>query len=230
MYSAPTHIVAINRSSTLDDGQAALWVEAYREQIRRVADAWGLAPPGVALHEKRHTEEPDPDIAAIYIVDTAGDPDALGYHTAAGRSRFGYVDMTLSRVVDIPSVVFGHELYEMFVDADCDRWVGPYTDGTHVAIEVCDPVQRDYYTVSADFMGAKGRVEIADFVLPAWFDERAIGPYAYSSPVMGPLTDNLGGYHVTERDGVVLASHPVRAKSFGRTFRRLATGRRAEAR
>lgn len=228
MYSPPTHVVAINRSS-LDDGEATLWVEAYREQIRRVADAWGLAPPGLALHERRHTEEPDPSIAALYIVETAGDPDAIGYHTAAGRSRFGYVDMTLSRAMDTPSVVFGHELYEMFADADCNRWAGPYADGTHVAIEICDPVQRDYYTVEAEFLGKRAQVMVADFVLPSWFDPDGTGPYAYITPVMRPLEDAIGGYHVTERDGVVLAK-PARVKSFGRTFRRLAAGRRAEAR
>jgi hypothetical protein len=225
MYSPPTHIVVINKSSTLDDATAALWVEAYRDQIQHVADAWGLSPPGLALYPTGHTEEPDRAIAAIYIVDTAGDPDALGYHTAAGRARFGYVDMTLSRAMDTPSVVFGHELYELFVDADCTRWAGPFADGTHVAIEVCDPVQRNAYGVEAEFLGTAGRVEVADFVLPSWFDENAPGPYAYSTSLMVPLEDAAGGYHVTERAGVRLPSRPAQVKSFGRTLRRLAGGR-----
>jgi hypothetical protein len=223
-YSPPTHIAVLNKSSSLEDREAALWVEAYREQIRRVADAWGLLAPGIALYVRGHHEEPAPDVACLYIVDTAGEPDALGYHTAAGRARFGYVDMTLSRAFDVPSVVFGHELYELFVDADCARWAGPFEDGTHVAVEVCDPVQRDGYTVDVELLGAKGRVAVADFILPAWFDPGAAGPYAYHSPVMGPLIDMPGGYHVTERDGVVLTG-AARVKNFGRTFRRLARGR-----
>jgi hypothetical protein len=223
-YAAPTHIAVINRSRQLADGEVALWLEAYREQIRRVPAAWGLAPPRLALYPSGHAEEPDPAVAAIYIVETAGDPSALGYHTAAGRSRFGYVDMTLSVEQDVPSVVFGHELYELFVDADCARWAGPFADGTHVPIEVCDPVQRDSYAVEAEFMGRRGRVAIADFVLPAWFDEHAAGPYAYHAPVMGPLQDNLGGYHIVERDGAVVTGR-ARVKNFGRTFRRLARGR-----
>lgn len=224
-YAAPTHIAVLNKSSSLDDRAAALWLEAYREQIRRVADAWGLSPPGLALYPRSHTEEPDPSVAALYVVDTAGDPDALGYHTAAGRARFGYVDMTLSRALDTPSVVFGHELYELFVDADVDRWIGPYLDGSHVPIEICDPVQRDAYAVEATFMGTTDRVLVADFVLPSWFDEGGTGPYAYSSPLMHPLEDAVGGYHLVERDGVVLSLARVRVKSYGRTLRRLVGGR-----
>lgn len=219
-YSPPTHVAVINRSA-LPDAVAAPWVEAYREQIRRVADAWGFAPPGLALHGRDHQEEPDPAVAAIYLVNSAGDPNALGYHTAAGRARFGYVDMTLSAAEDIPSVVLGHELYELFVDADCARWAGPFADGTHVAIEVCDPVQRDYYTVEAELFGVRTTVAVSDFVLPSWFDPQGVGPYAYHSPVMGPLEDSVGGYHVTERNGAVVTG-AARVKSYGRTFRRLA--------
>jgi hypothetical protein len=228
MYQPPVHIAILNKSSSLEDVELALWIEAYREQVRRVADAWGLPPPGLAAYVRGHHEEPDPAVAALYIVDTAGNPDALGYHTVAGRSRFGYVDMTLSRALDTPSVVFGHELYELFIDADCNRWAGPYADGTHVAIEVCDPVQRDSYAVEAEFLGTRARVPVADFVLPAWFDLGGKGPYAYSTSLMRPLEDSAGGYHLVERDGVVVSRGAVRLKSFGRTLRRLVMGRRVE--
>lgn len=225
MYNAPTHVAVINRSSTLGDRDAALWLEAYREQITRVADAWQLPAPGLALYESTRTEEPDPSVAALYVVDTAGDPTALGYHTVAGRARFGYVDMSLSAAYDTPSVVFGHELYELFVDADCDRWAGPYDDGAHVAVEVCDPVQRDHFSVDAEFLGSRGRVDVADWVTPAWFQPGSAGPYAYHSHVMRPLEDAPGGYHLVERAGVVVTG-AARVKSYGRTFRRLARGRR----
>jgi hypothetical protein len=225
MYQPPTHVAVLNKSSTLDDGEAALWLEAYREQIRRVADAWGLSAPGLALYPRSHLEEPDPSVAALYIVDSAGDPNALGYHTASGRSRYGYVDMTLSRAMDTPSVVFGHELYELFVDADVNRWAGPYPDGSHIPIEVCDPVQRDAYAVEAEFMGARDRVLVADFVLPSWFDRDGRGPYAHSTPLMHPLEDAEGGYHLVEQDGVVVSHGRLRAKSYGRTLRRLTKGR-----
>jgi hypothetical protein len=226
MYSPPAHVAILNKSSSLDDGEAALWVEVYREEIKRVADAWQLPPPGMALYPRGHTEEPDPAVAGLYIVDSAGDPDALGYHTAAGRARWGYVDMTLSAAYDIPSVVFGHELYELFVDADVDRWVGPLRDGSHVAIEVCDPVQRTYYTVQATLFGRTADVKVSDFVLPAWFSPGSPGPYSHTGHnVSQPLEDAVGGYHVTERDGVVMTG-AARVRSFGRTFRRLARGRR----
>jgi hypothetical protein len=224
MYTPPSHVAILNKSSTLDDRDAALWVAAYEEQIKRCADAWQLAPAGLALYPRGHTEEPDPSVAALYIVDTAGEPDALGYHTAAGRSRFGYVDMTLSLAYDFPSVVFGHELYELFVDADCERWAGPFADGTHVAIEVSDPVQRDFYQVQVEFLGSSDNVKVADFVTPAWFDPNGTGPYAYHTSLMKPLSDAPGGYHITERNGAIVTG-AARVKSFGRTMRRLLEGR-----
>jgi hypothetical protein len=221
-YAPPRHIALVNKApGQLDDLEAALWVEAYREQLKRVADAWGLPAPGLALYPAAHTEdEPAPDVAVIYAVASAGDPDALGYHTAAGRSRWGYVDLTLSWLYDRPSIVFGHELFELFVDADCDRWSYPLPDGSRVALEVGDPVQRDSFGVTATFFGTSRTVQITDWVLPSWFEIGAPGPYSWCKSTRKPLTDAPGGYHLTERNGVIVTGD-ARVKSFGRTLRRL---------
>jgi hypothetical protein len=223
-YVPPGHVAVLNKSTIATDAEVAFWIEAYRLEVRRVADAWGLPPPGMALYPAGHTEEPDPAVAAIYIVDTANEPNALGYHTAMGRNRFGYVDMSMSARWDIPSVVFGHELYELFVDADVNRWAGPFDEGLHYAVEVCDPVQRDSYEVHVEepVLGA-AKVQCADFVFPSWFSPGSAGPYSYLGRAPAPLQDNAGGYHVTEQNGVVATGA---ARSYGRTFRRLVAGRR----
>jgi hypothetical protein len=210
----------VNQAASLDDLEAALWIEAYREAIKRVAEGWGLAPPGLALYPRTHTEEPDPAVAVIYAVESAGNPDALGSHLALGRSRFGYVDLSLSTRYARPSVVFGHELAEMLVDADCDRWSHPLPDGSRVALEVGDPVQRDSYGMTANFMGTARSVEVTDWVRPSWFEPGAPGPYSYLRGPRQPLTDTDGGYHVTEKGGV-LVTGMAQVKSYGRTFRRL---------
>lgn len=220
-YEPPAHMAVVNRSTTLDDGEALLWIAAYQEEIKRVAEAWGLAPPGLALYPQGHEEPPDRSIFALYIVDTAGDPDALGYHSAVGRSRFGYLDMTLSKAFDVPSVVFGHELFEGFIDADCARWMKLPTGG-HVPVEVCDPVQRDDYSVYATGPSGSGNVRIADWVTPAWFDPGAqLGPFDYVGRVFRPYSVSSGGYYLIEDNGIVTSRGMVRLKSFGRTYRRM---------
>lgn len=219
-YQAPDSIAIVNKSRSVDEREVQFWIEAYRREIAKVAASWGLEMPGIEFYPAGHKEEPDRAVAALYIVDTANEPDALGYHTVVGRSRFGYVDMDLSKAYDIPSVVFGHELYEMFVDADCDRWVGPIGD-SHYAVEVCDPCQRDYYKVDVSMFGLTSVVSVADFILPAWFQPGAQAPYSYLGGITRPLTDAPGGYHLVERNGVILAKGGATFKSFGRTFRRM---------
>jgi hypothetical protein len=223
-YEAPGHIAVVNKSTTLADGEALLWIAAYQEEIKRLAEAWLFDPPGFALYPRTH-EEPEPSVFAIYIVDTAGDPDALGYHTAVGRSRFGYLDMTLSAAYDVPSVVFGHEVFEGFVDADCARWV-KLRDGSHVPVEVSDPVQRERYRVSAKGLAGSGDVWVSDWVTPGWFDEGAgVGPFDHQGRIYRPFECAPGGYYLVEQDGVVTSMGAVRVKNFGRTFRRLTEGR-----
>lgn len=230
-YQAPGHIAVVNRSSTIGDGEVLLWLAAAAEAVKPLADAWSLAPPGFALYSQGHEEEPDPSVAAIYIVNTAGDPDALGYHTAAGRSRFGYVDATLAQAFDIPSVVFFHEVFELFVDADCNRWMGVPAGG-HVPIEVCDPVQRDDYSLAVTSpLAGSGRVRIANWVFPSWFDSGATNArFDYAGTIFRPFSVSSGGYYLVEQDGVVTSRGMVRLKNFGRTFRRLTQGRQENGR
>lgn len=221
----PVQSVAVVNRSSLPDDEVALMVVGYGEELVPLCAAWSLPVPGLVLyrddHEQRVSEE-----AALIFVDSSDEPDAFGYHTGLGVAAWGYVDVGLCRAYGEPvSRVFGHELLELVVDPGVNRWAGPFADGTHVAVEVCDPVQRNSRAarVEDDLLG-EAVVEIADWVGPDWFQERG-DVSSYQGTHLRCLTDAEGGYHVTERNGVVVTG-AARVKSIGRTFRRLTTGRR----
>lgn len=218
------HIAVVNRSG-LDDAEVAIIVEAYRAELPAFCAAWMVDQPGLAFYGKDH-EQAISDEACLFFVDSANEPDAFGYHTALGKAIFGYIDLNICRAYhEDPARVFGHELFELIADPDCDRWAGPMRDGSHVAIEVCDPVQRFSAAREVDdpVLG-KGSVEIADYVLPVWFDESSGSqPKSAQGAKLHPLEDADGGYHLSERDGKLLGASSVRRG--GRTVRRMARGR-----
>src|SRR4051812_6141869 len=190
------HIAVMNRSR-LDDSDVALVVEAYRSELAKLALAWSLPSPGLALYPRTHNGRPNEE-AAIFLVDSGGDPNAFGAHTVLGISRWGYVDVGLCKSEGEPwDRVFGHELWEMVVDPDLDRWAGPMPDGSRYAVEVADPVQRSSRRVEADLFGRTRTVEISNWVTPAWFDPTATGvPFDDMRLVKRPLDILDGGYQV----------------------------------
>ncbi len=224
-YVPPSHVAVLNKTTVVDNREVELWINAYAEEVKPLAEAWGLPPPGLALYPAAHEEEPDPAVAVIYIVDSAGDPDALGYHSAIGRSRFAYVDAVLSAAWSSPSIVFGHELHEMLVNADLERW-HEYVDGSAIPDEVCDACQDQAYTAKASLFGTSAGVAVADWLYPAWFLPGASPPYDWMGRITRPLENTDGGYHLVERNGVITSTGLLRVKNFGRTFRMLTKGRK----
>jgi hypothetical protein len=226
--SPVNHVAVVNKSS-LSDQEIVLMVEAYRDaEVKRCCDAWGLKPPGMTVYPASHVQQIHEE-AALIFVDAGNEPDALGWHTVLGVNRFGYIDVGMSKMDDEPvSRVFGHELFELIVDPDCERWVGPYPDGSYLSLEVCDPVQRFSRTVHMnDPMLGKADVEIADFILPSWFDLTSLGPlYSDQGHAPAPCRIAPGGYIIREKNGAVLGTGELhKVKSWGRTFGRLVQGR-----
>lgn len=233
MDSPISHIAVVDRSA-LSDQEVALVVEGYRGEIEPFCRLWKLPTPGLAVYGKTHEQQIEEE-AALFIVDSANDPDAFGWHTILGVATYGYIDVGLCRLYGEPvSRVFGHELFELIADPGCDQWDGPYADGSYLAVEVCDPVQRfsRAKTVTDPILGS-GLVEIADFVLPSWFEAGTTGPWSEQGNAPAALTVAPGGYLIREKSGVVVTDAAAkevghfgalspRMKSFGRSFRRLA--------
>lgn len=218
-FKPVSHVAIINKSA-LPPNELALMVECYRGQLSEICASWALPIPGLAIYTAQHVQQITEE-AALIFVDSANDPDAFGYHTVLGLSRFGYIDISLCHEYGEPiSRVFGHELYELMVDPDCDRWAGPFADGYHYAVEVCDAVQRCGVSVEiVDPLFGTGTAEIADWCKPSWYDAKGRGPWSALGNAPGPLALADGGYMIREKDGRMLAGGET--KSFGRTARRL---------
>lgn len=211
------HVAVVNRSNGFyPDRLLQLAVEAYRAALPAFCEAWGLPEPGLAVYPSDSAQRPT-EAAALFLVDGAGDPDAYGAHTALGLEVWGYVDVVLcARFGEPIERVLGHELFELLADPMLDRWVGDY------AVEVCDPVQRGSRPAPAEFFGASGQVQVANYVLPSWYAPGALGPFDRDGTVGAPLEVAPGGYQITRAGSSRAAVGAARVTSFGRTLRRLA--------
>ena len=191
----------------LRDAVCPLWGVEYRP-INVYAGLDGL-PPGTT----------DP----VFLMDTPGDRSVWGSHfrTLTPVARV-FVDPVLedgggvvladNANLQRPTVaaVLSHELIEMTVDPDLDRYVlGP--GGNEYPVEPADPVQRWQVMGFSDVNEARGLVMLSDFVLPAYYQEGAPGPWNFgrtaqvptTTPELpGPFTIAPGGYSLVNGDPV----------------------------
>ena len=138
----------------------------------------------------------------ISIMDTLDIEGALGYHS--WRAGLSYGRVRWSDDFDTTSVTASHEALELRLDPLANRWV-KIGDGSYVAIEACDPVQRDSYGIDVEIFGVKRKVMVSDFVLPSYFVKGAKGPYSYLDNLSKNVFDlglsrNGGGYLI-RKDG-----------------------------
>ena len=215
------HVAVIDKSGALPDNVAQLIVEAYRgPEIERFCETWGLPVPGVAVYPPGHQQAVEEE-AALIFVDAGAQPDAFGWHTALGAAVYGYIDVGMCLRFNEPiSRVFGHEFWEMLLDPSAALWQrGP--GGIYYAKEACDPVQAYSRTRKVEGPFGSGYVEIADYVLPTWFDAgNQRGPWSDQGYAPGPFQDAAGGYHVESVGGLTMATGG-RPKAYGRTWQRL---------
>lgn len=217
----PVQHVAVIDKSGLDDRFVQVTVEAYRAETERFCKAWNLPVPGIAVYPSTHNQAINEE-AALIFVDKGNEPDAFGWHTVFGVSVFGYIDVGICKAYsEPPDRVFGHEYWEMLLDPGCNLWLpGPAL--RQYAREACDPVQTSSRSrVVDDPVLGLGLVEIADYILPAWFEVGSHGPWSDQGNAPGAFQDALGGYHLELVNGVVVSSWGARVKSYGRTLRRV---------
>jgi hypothetical protein len=219
------------------EGQLDAIAKALTIQLHRdVAPAWGLAPREVGVGGRG---------SKVHVFDSshaAGDagynvvgPDGLPYaHVYAGVAFEQGADWVHG--ADAISATASHEVLEMQVDPQANTFCFKGFR-TLWAREVCDPVQDSTYTIRAGGFA----VAVSNFVLPAYFDPWAPGPYDFLGHLHTAFSLEHGGYAVvrsasatrekTRPTARVHWSHGVppwrrRAKSqgFGRTYWRLALG------
>lgn len=219
MSNSVPHIAVIcHVDDPLIESQAAIWTEACRQQmLRHVGPAWvDFAPPPGIFYYGSAKGIPDDATAIIGIVGEGNDPDAAGYHALSGQLVYGLVDMSRSAV---PPRTLSHELCEMFGNPFLDRWVKvPYDLGLRreYARELCDPVQRNSYFIEIEWFGQKMSVEVADFLLPGWFDTTPGIKRTYADSVKDPFAIAPGGYQVA-REGDDILYLPARGGAVARS-------------
>jgi hypothetical protein len=194
--------------------QVAFWTEACRIQMEKhVAPSWGdfAAPPGVFFYGTA-AAIPNDQAAIVGIFSDAFNPEAAGYHAAVGDLVIGAVDLSRS---SNPARTLSHECCEIFRNAWLDAWVPGPTAGRDYAAELCDPVQRTSYFITADIMGETIDVEVGDFLLPAWFDPKKDEPRTWCRAVGKAFQIAPGGYQVA-REGDNVVYLPARGEAIGR--------------
>jgi hypothetical protein len=231
------HIVIKNLGKRVSDADLAAAVRACGVQLsRHLCPAWVAYPVPVVMAPRGASVGRDARV--ISIVDVPEDMEALGWHTEDAEDRpsgvvfaglildlGGGVLDTKGAGISVSSVL-SHEVLELFVDPAVNLWAqGPrIPEGSEYALEVCDPVQGDYYHIPT----SRGPVAVSSFVFPSWFDEGERGPYDVLRRLSRNFSMTPSGYMIV-REGpgsetAVFASkfdaRLLRAKAFARTKER----------
>lgn len=191
-------IWVVNKSTLVTDPDTATMTAAVDHQMSRdVEPAWSMPRTPIAW-----THTPPKGARVIVLVDTADDPQALGYHTEIGAVQSGIVGCKpeldqgahpLTGPYSVASIL-SHEVLEMAVDGRCNLWADT-GKGYLIAYEIGDPVQSDHYDIDG--------VTVSNFALPTWFDP--LTPRGtkvdYLGKLRAPFTLSHGGYWVQMRNG-----------------------------
>jgi hypothetical protein len=200
-------ISIINESNLVSKKEFSDMVDAVATQVKRdFCPAWGLSKIKVVKRSKNPKgwvitikNEPDP-----------GDEGALGYHTMTNDMEWGVIFvkpvLDAGGVINIdkndittPTVasVLSHEVLELIADPYVNAWIeGPRRkEGYLYALEVCDPVESDQYSI--------GNVAVSNFILPEWGNEETniTADYDFMKKLTAPFTMSKGGYMVVRGVG-----------------------------
>lgn len=184
-----TPVIAFTRQTRLlTDLQVTDYVTAQQIQVTRdFGPRWGadarcvFVPYGGVIPEGAWR---------VIFNDHSAMNGALGYHDDNGLPT-AYVSVADALANGTAWTVTGsHETLEMLGDPDIRKTATVIEDGvTHeYAYEACDACEDDAlgYRINGHLL--------SDFVLPAWFDPAAVGPYTFRGTIDRPLALAAGGY------------------------------------
>ena len=183
-------ISIVNRSKVVSRADLRRVLPALQKQITRDFEpAWGWG-----AHLRINAKKFD---MKIVIKDHARGGD-LGYHIEGGKP-VGYIfakdDIAATGEHKEYTSTLSHELLEMIADPNVNLYAagkfrlnGKKRVG-FFALEVCDPVQENYYKI--------GGVRVQDFVVPEWFEEyhkKGAMKMDHMGKLDAPFTLSPGGY------------------------------------
>jgi hypothetical protein len=152
-----------------------------------------------------------PGETILAIVDSfPQNKDAIAYHDIDGKGApYILVSLSMCKTLDDVSMACSHELAEALADPSCNVKCENVGTGKEYAQEICDPDEGRGYRVAVDSAsagsavvsdaGGAGGYLMSDFVLPAFFDGPAPGPYTFMGSIglgdlVAPFTVGPGGY------------------------------------
>lgn len=183
-------IAILNRSSVLADATVQSWLPAFSHYSSLVASRWLLKTPTLYF-----TSTPAASDWQLAFLDDSDQAGALGYHDlpVLGKPPISKVFAKTDLEYGYSSSITGaHELAEMMVDPFINSAIQT-SDTRFYATEVGDPVEDD--SLGFTYTASNGvPVQLSNFVLPAWFQPGAPGPYDYGRRCTKPLQVLAGGY------------------------------------
>jgi hypothetical protein len=180
-------ISIVNSSRSISDADVKRHLVALQKQITRDFEpAWGWGAN--LVFDASHFN------MKIVIRDHAASGD-LGYHIE-GDKPVGYI-FAADDIEDAGEYTstLSHELLEMIADPNVNLYAaGPFHLRNRrrvgfFALEVCDPVQENYYSIDG--------VRVQDFVLPEWFEQyhqKGAMKMNHMKTIDAPFTLAEGGY------------------------------------
>ena len=210
-------IAVINESTLVTNDQVNLMCQAMQTQLNlHVLPAWNMKAGTVTFYADKKKV---PGYAwLVSILDDPTIANALGYHSEDNnrvdgfifvKTIFQYGGKTLYDVQNpqnmTVSSVLSHEICEMVGDRFANFWAdGPsITQGSEYALELCDPVEGDSYTINV----GGNLVSVSNFVFPSWFNPQAVSPlnkpFDYMNKLSAPFTMTKGGYMIVAKAGAV---------------------------
>jgi hypothetical protein len=165
----------------LDQDFAPVWREALGSRL-----VLGAAPEAAGAWEIRLVD----DMPECWI--------CAGYHGVdANQTPFAAIS-----TMDDWQLTFTHELWELVVNPYAKRTatVKWKKKSRRYALETSDPVEsQEFSYVRLSALGVP--VHISDFVTPAWFRRKSVGPWDFTGGTSKPLQLLEGGYQLFLRNG-----------------------------
>lgn len=187
-------------SITIPSGLLTKWTDAQRVQIaQHCAPVYERIPTDLLLLKPSDDAKQRGCTALVTIFDNADQAGALGYHDFENDMPDGKVFAktvlddggTWSQGSLSVTTTLSHEVLELFVDPYADFW-SDYPNGDTVALECCDPVEDESYTI--------GGIAMSNFVGSRWFRDGA-GPYDWTQSLTKPFQYTNGGYIILRNGG-----------------------------
>jgi hypothetical protein len=193
-------IAVVCASKSVDQGQLALWVDAWDKQAREFCKKYTDAGfpieyrPVVLYATPSDLPTDTSEFWLLVIMDDISAPGAEGFHD----DQLGVIFARCLPENNCEAVP--HEILEMLRDPTCDG----YTDigdgsGRQIADEVCDPVEGDFYLQQAQIGDQPPQdVPVTNYVLPSYFDPNGEAPFDRCEKLTAPFTmvPGEGGYQI----------------------------------